>query len=78
MLRFEDLPEINSPRWLSLEDFEGEEWRDIKGAEGSFMISNYGRVKTISRVRANNYSSMVWPEKLEDWLIIGKVILWSL
>ena len=26
--------EINSPRWLSLEDFEGEEWKPIKGFDG--------------------------------------------
>lgn len=64
MLRFEDLPEINSPRWLSLEDFEGEEWRDIEGAEGSYMISNYGRVKALSRERKNNYSTKVWTEKI--------------
>lgn len=64
MLRFEDLPEINSERWLSLEDFEGEEWKDIEGAEGSFMISNYGRVKALERIRANNYSKMVWPERI--------------
>lgn len=64
MLKYEELPKINSKRWLSLEDFEGEEWRDIEKAKGSFMISNYGRIKALTRKRANNYSEKVWPERI--------------
>lgn len=64
MLRFEDLPKVNSERWLSLEDFEGEEWRDVIGAEGSYMVSNYGRVKAVERVRSNHYSTKVWKERI--------------
>lgn len=64
MLKFEDLPEINSERWLSLKDLEGEEWRDIEGAKGSFMISNYGRVKALSRIRQNRYNQKVWGERI--------------
>jgi len=41
--------EINSPRWLSLEDFEGEEWKPVKGFEGLYEVSNYGRIKFLSR-----------------------------
>ena len=37
--------EINSPRWLSLEDFDGEEWKTIAGYETIYEISNYGRIK---------------------------------
>lgn len=59
MLRYEDLPEINSQRWLSLEDFECEEWRDIEEVKGSFMISNYGRVKSLTRLRNNRWGSFV-------------------
>ena len=29
LLEFEKLPEVNSKRWLSLENLEGEEWRPI-------------------------------------------------
>lgn len=32
---------------LSLEDIEGEEWKDIPGLEMYFMISSYGRVKRL-------------------------------
>lgn len=38
--------EINSERWLSLENLEGEKWIDIKGYDGAYRISNYGRVKS--------------------------------
>ena len=34
---------------LSLEDIEGEIWKDIKGYEGLYQVSNMGRVKGIER-----------------------------
>ena len=34
---------------LSLQDIEGEEWRDIEGFEGYYMVSNMGRVKSLAR-----------------------------
>ncbi len=46
-LSFEELPEVNSERWLSLEDLEGEVWKDIEGYEGRYKISCYGRVKRL-------------------------------
>lgn len=64
MLKYEELPEVNSERWLSLEDFEGEEWKNIEEANGSFVISNYGRVKALARTRKNHYSTKVWKEKI--------------
>ena len=45
MLKFEEVPEINSARWLSLEDLPDEEWKDVVGYEKRLSISNYGRVK---------------------------------
>lgn len=44
-MEFEDV-EVNSKRWLSLGNLLNEEWRDIKGYEGSYQVSNYGRVKS--------------------------------
>ncbi len=32
-----------------LSDLPGEEWRDIEGYEGLYMISNFGRVKSLER-----------------------------
>lgn len=45
MLRFEELPEINSERWLSLEDLPGEIWKPVIGREQKLLVSNYGRTK---------------------------------
>jgi hypothetical protein len=33
----------------SLEDMEGEVWKDIKGYEGLYQVSNMGRVKSLER-----------------------------
>jgi len=41
--------EVNSPRWLSLEDFEGEIWKDIPDYEGWYQVSNMGRIKSVDR-----------------------------
>lgn len=41
--------EVNSPRWLSLEDFEGELWKNIPNYEGFYQVSNYGRFKANDR-----------------------------
>lgn len=40
--------EVNSPRWLSLEDFDGEVWKDIKGTIHPYQVSNMGRVKVLT------------------------------
>lgn len=45
--------------------FEQEEWRDIKGFEGLYQVSNMGRVKSMSRsVRANTCGVRILPEKI--------------
>lgn len=47
--------EVNSERWLSLEDFPNEIWVDVKGYENLYLVSNYGRVKSLERYsRYNN------------------------
>jgi hypothetical protein len=35
---------------MSLQDIEGEEWRDILGWEGYYQVSNMGRVKSLERI----------------------------
>ena len=49
MLKYEDLPKVNSERWLSLEDLEGEVWKDVPNYKGFYKISNYGRLYTFAR-----------------------------
>ena len=34
---------------LSIEDLPSEEWRDVKGYEGRYFVSNLGRVKSFTR-----------------------------
>lgn len=46
-MQFEKV-EVNSERWLNLEKLLNEEWRDIKGYEGLYQISNYGRLKSFN------------------------------
>ena len=41
--------ETNGERWLSLRDLKNEEWKAVTEYEGKYMISNYGRVKTLER-----------------------------
>ena len=41
---------IGSERWFSLENFDGEVWKDIQGYEGFYQVSNYGRVKSVYRI----------------------------
>lgn len=64
--------EVNSQRWLSLEDFEGEFWKNIQGYEGLYVVSNYGRVKSLERKipckkKGNSNSYVVVHEKIKCW-----------
>lgn len=43
---YEDV-EVNSEKWLNLDDLLNEEWRDIAGYEGLYKVSSYGRVKSL-------------------------------
>ena len=45
---FEEV-EVNSERWLLLENLKNEVWKDIKGYEGLYQVSNYGRVKSLGK-----------------------------
>lgn len=36
--------------WFSLEDFDGEVWKDVPNYEGMYSVSNYGRVKSLRRI----------------------------
>lgn len=52
MIKYEELPEVNSERWLSLEDLEGEIWKPLSEFDGNYSISCYGRVRSNDRVRS--------------------------
>lgn len=40
-----------------MEEYTNEEWRDVAGYEGLYMVSNYGRVKSLDR--RNNINQLV-------------------
>ena len=43
--------------WYSLKDLKGEIWRDVCGYEGLYLVSNFGRVKTVSHIKKDtNYT----------------------
>lgn len=42
--------EVNSQRWLSIEDYPGEIWKDINGYGGFYEVSNIGRVRSKTRI----------------------------
>lgn len=58
---FEEV-EVNSTRWFNLKDLLHEEWRDIKGYEKLYLISNYGRVKSLEKVSKIN--GRIYPTKI--------------
>ena len=55
-------PEVNSQIWLDIKDLPNEEWKDILGFEGLYQVSNYGRIKSLSRTKRNG--SYVYPERI--------------
>ena len=62
---------VDSERWFSLEDFDGEIWKDIKDYEGLYKISNYGRVKSVCRaipfINKNGIKSQIsFKEKIKS------------
>lgn len=52
-----------------------EEWRDIKGFEGYYQVSNMGRVRTVTRrTSVKNISRRGGPEHIEYWLRHSRIL----
>lgn len=49
---------------LSLEDLPNEEWRDVVGYEGIYMVSNLGRVKSLDRQVLNHGTTILKKSKI--------------
>lgn len=56
---------------LSLENLPNEEWRDVVGYEGSYMVSNLGRVKSLDRYVLNHGTSVLKKSKIISQLDNG-------
>ena len=64
---------------------EGEEWRDVIGYEGLYMVSSFGRVVSLSRTVKNRYSHKntkptelkPTPRKVSDNYTFHTISLWG-
>lgn len=52
--KIDGIPVYEIYKNLSLKDMTGEEWKDIEGYEGMYMVSNYGRIKSLGNGNSNN------------------------
>lgn len=43
-------------RWFSLENFKDEEWKDVTNYENLYMVSSYGRIKSLTSKRILSFS----------------------
>lgn len=57
--------EPNSIRWMNINDLPEEKWKPVKNFEQSYMVSTYGRIKSIDRIikfsdgRVRRYKSCI-------------------
>lgn len=51
---------------------EEEIWKDISGFEGKYQISNFGRIKSLSREIRNKFSYYIKPEKIFNKYLNGE------
>ena len=49
---------------FSLEDMDGEIWNDIERFEGRYQMSNFGRLKSLSRIIDNKRGTYILKEKI--------------
>ena len=49
---------------LSLDDMEGEVWKDVQGYDGYYQVSNFGRIKSLSRDIFNGMGYYLKKEKI--------------
>lgn len=52
----------NSEKWLSLNDLLNEEWKNIKGYENLYQVSNYGRIKSLKK--HSIFNNRTYPTKI--------------
>lgn len=50
---------MTNEEFIKSVSLEGEEWRDVVGFEGLYMVSSYGRIISLKRTVKNRYSERV-------------------
>ena len=58
------MDEILPHKNFSLDDMEGEIWKDIERLEGRYQMSNFGRLKSLSRIIDNKRGTYILKEKI--------------
>lgn len=53
-----------------IENLENEIWKDCKGYEGLYQVSNLGRVKSLKRIRTN-HAGGIWLQ--DEQILTGKL-----
>lgn len=56
--------EIEIYKNLSLENLPNEEWKDVVGYEGIYMVSNLGRVKSLPKSKGGSHNQYTSHEKI--------------
>lgn len=51
----------NNYKKALVQDLQGEVWKEVKGYEGLYQVSNFGRVKSL--LRFNNYYNAIYKEQ---------------
>lgn len=54
---------------LYIKDMEGEIWKDIQGYDGYYQVSNFGRIKSLSRTVFNGMGYYLKKEKIIKQLL---------
>lgn len=74
---------ISLERWLSMESFKDEVWKEVDGFDGVYEISNYGRVKSSNygglirkpRVQQNGYETVrLWRDGKARFYLIHRLV----
>ena len=56
---------------LSLENLDGEKWKEIEGYNGDYLISNFGRVKSFKKWRGIDCRILNQSKESNGYLFIG-------
>lgn len=69
-LRIRNLDVNNVPSFLNLSttSMTGEKWKDVPGYEGLYQVSNYGRVKALSKVTSGKQQKWM-PEQIQKIVV---------
>ena len=61
---------MTNEEFIKSVSLEGEEWRDVVGFEGIYMVSSFGRVISLSRTITNNLGSWTHPSRILNGFVM--------